>query len=146
MSLTAMAAPKPMRQPASTEKNGPPKPCPIGGILRLPTSNQSGQSYPATVWSDRIDTTCCHESEPFPTSWRRQQKTYTSLQASILVAPFAGAESMSEKSTERHARARDPHPGTRVPTSGKGMAAPRDASKTMGAGRKANDSKEKGVE
>ena len=90
MSLTAMDAPKPMRQPASTEKNGP-KTMPNRRYSRPATSNQSGQSYPATVGPTG-------STQPVATNPNRSQPAAAAaktslLQASILVAPFAGAES-----------------------------------------------------
>ncbi len=49
MSLTAMDAPKPMRQPASTEKNGPPNHGPIGGILGLPPPTNLANHTPPRI-------------------------------------------------------------------------------------------------
>jgi Protein of unknown function (DUF2934) len=69
-------------------KEWPPKPWPNRRYSRPAPSNQSGQSYPATDWSDRIDTNP-NRSQPAGGGSKR----LTLLQASILVAPIAGAES-----------------------------------------------------
>ena len=134
MSLTAMDAPKPMRQPASTEKNGPPNHGPIGGILGLPPPTNLANHTPPRIGptgSTRSVATNPDRSQPAGGGSKR----LTLLQASILVAPIAGAEHVRNPQNDTPER-RDPHPGTRVPTSGKRMAAPRDASKSdLGAGR-----------
>ena len=65
---------------------------------------------PRNGWSDRIDTTCCHESEPFPTSWRRQQKAYTPP-GKHPRRPICGSRIMSENpqndTPERETRIRE---------------------------------------
>ena len=144
MSLTAMAAPKPMRQPASTEKNGPPKPCPIGGILGLPPpTNLANHTPQRLVRPDRHNLLPRIRTVPNQLA-AAAKDLHSSRQASS--SPHLREQNHVRKSTERHARARDPHPGTRVPTSGKGMAAPRDASKSTGSRPRQMICKEKGVE
>jgi hypothetical protein len=88
MSLTAMDAPKPMRQPASTEKNGPPNHGPIGGILGLPPPTNLANHTPP-----RIGPTGSTRIRTVPNQSGGGSKRLTLLQASILVAPIAGAES-----------------------------------------------------
>ena len=105
MSLTAMDAPKPMRQPASTEKNGPPNHGPIGGILGLPPPTNLANHTPPRIGPTGSNTNP-NRSQPAGGGSKR----LTLLQASILVAPIAGAEHV-RKSTERHTRAKRPASG-----------------------------------
>ena len=145
MSLTAMAAPKPMRQPASTEKNGPPKPCPIGGILRLPPpTNLANHTRQRLVRPDRHNLLPRIRTVPNQLA-AAAKDLHSSRQASS--SPHLREQNHVRKIHRTTCQSERPASGNARPNFWEGDGRPEGREQEdMGAGRGKSMSKEKGVE